>query len=121
MAVVAKTITRIPVPPFGYAWMVFWDGLVKGDTGSPLEMPARADRSVQIIGTFDSATVTLKGSNDGTNYVTLDDNEGTAISLTSAGLVGVRDPVRYIRPEVSGSGGSADIDVYLLIIGPREL
>jgi hypothetical protein len=83
-----------------------------GETGDPFEMPAASDRSVQMAGTFNGATVVLEGSNDGTNYVTLTDQAATALSFTSAGLRLILQPTRYIRPRVSsGSVTSVTISV----------
>lgn len=119
MAAIASTITKDKLNP-GVRYVV-WEGLVKGDTGesdesgSPLGMSSFADRSVQVTGTFDSATVTIEGSNDGTTWATLSDQVGDDLSFTAAGIAMVAELTRYIRPAVSDSGGSADIDVTMLV------
>lgn len=72
--------------------------------------------AVQVFGTFGSATITLEGSIDGTNYVTLKDMTGSDVSLTAAGLVEFSTSVRYLRPKSAG-GSSDDVDVYLILRG----
>lgn len=117
MAERSKTITAIPTSP-GYAWVVSWEGLLNGDTGAALEMSGWADRSVQVIGTFDTSTLTVQGSNDGATWATLHDPQGSNLAFTSAGIKAVAEAVRYIRPSSAG-GASTDLDVFILISGPR--
>lgn len=112
----SKTITPIP-SAYNKAWTVVWTGLDGDDNGEALEMPDFSNRSVQFTGTFDSATIVLQGSNDGSNWVTLQDLEGAAISMTSAGLVSIMEDTRYIRPSVSGGGGSTSLTATVLIAG----
>jgi hypothetical protein len=69
------------------------------------------DRSVQIAGTFDGATVILEGSNDGTNYRPLTDPQGNDISKTSASLEQITESVLHARPRLTGAGGSTSITV----------
>jgi hypothetical protein len=102
------------------AWVCTWLDLAGSDVGDTLEHTAWSDRSVQFTGTFDSGTVVLQGSNDGTNWFTLTDPQGNAISKTAAALEAVSELTRYVRPSVSGGGGSCAIDVHLLISGYRR-
>ena len=83
--------------------------------GTRIEMPGSSDRCVQIDGTFDTATVVLQGSNDGTTYFTLTDPQGNAISKTAAALEQVSELTRFIRPSTSGGGGSQSVNVRLLL------
>lgn len=92
-----------------------WTPLAKGDTGQPFRMPGWADRSVQIQGDFDGATVLFEGSNDGTNYFPLTDPQGNAISKTSESLEAVTEMTLWVRPRVSGSGGTTAITVILAV------
>lgn len=99
---------------------ILWEGCANGDTGSPVEVSGKEVQSVQVTGTFGSGgTVVLQGSNDGTNYVTLLDEDGSAISLTGAGLVGVRSRAKFVRPSVTAGDGTTDLDVTLLVAGRR--
>lgn len=91
-----------------------WEELDQTDLdGEEVETLDYVDRSVQVVGTFDSATCAIQGSNDGTNWSSLTDPAGNAIELTAAGLVQVIENCRYIRPLVSSAGASTDLDVYL--------
>lgn len=100
MAVIANSITRADV--FADAWSATWNGLTTGDTGAPIKMVQANDRSVQVTGTFGAATVTIQGSNDGTNWFTLNSPQGTAMNFTAAGLLAVQEHVNYLRPIVVG-------------------
>lgn len=79
-----------------------------GETGTGLraEVGRYVDITVQATG---SGTVTVEGSNDGTNWVALKDPTGAAISLaagSNAMAVLLEHPV-LIRPVVAG--GTATI------------
>jgi hypothetical protein len=98
---------------------VLWETLTESDTATAIEMGAFPDRSVQVVGTFGGATVVLQGSNDGTNWVTLNDYQGNAISLTATGLKPIAEVTRYIRPSASGGTGQ-DVDVYVFQRGDHQ-
>lgn len=103
----------------GYnAHMVDWTTITTGTgstaTGDVVEVAMGNDRSVQIDGTFDSATVVFQGSNDGTNWFSLTDPQGNAISKTSAAIEAISELTRYVRPSISGSAnGSTSINVHM--------
>jgi hypothetical protein len=83
--------------------------------GAPIPFAEYADRSVQISGTFGGATIVWEGSNDGTNYITLTDPQGNAISKTAASIEGVLEITRYARPRITGgAGGTTDLNVTVL-------
>lgn len=98
--------------------VVTWASLAKGDTGTPYKNPGWADRSVQIDGTFDSATCTFEGSNDGSTWFTLADPQGNAISKTAAALEALLELTLYVRPAVAGSGGTAALNFRLCVRRP---
>jgi hypothetical protein len=98
------------------AYLASWAALDNGENGDSVEMPSYSDRSIQVQGTFASATVAIKGSNDGSNYFQLKDPFGNDVSFTAAGGKQIVECTRYIRPEVSGGGGTTDIQVSLLMI-----
>ncbi len=91
-----------------------WEAIGSNIVGDPVTRPDLQYAIVQAVGTFSSQTLTLQGSIDGTNYVTLKDNGGTDITWSAAGMkqlpLGIVPP--YIRPSMS-SGGSPDVDLYL--------
>lgn len=88
---------------------VEWSGMATGDTITAFQ-PKWAhpvSGSIQFSGTFGGATVTLEGSNDGTNYATLKDMVGAPISMTSAGIVEFTSTVQHVRPAISGGTGDS--------------
>lgn len=84
-----------------------WSAGATGDSGTAVELPEWSDNCVQVTGTFGGATVTVEGSNDGSTWATLNNAQGTAISLTAAGLKQIVERPRYIRPTVTGGAASA--------------
>jgi hypothetical protein len=93
-----------------------WTGLLNGDDGTPLEFPQYADRSVQVTGTFGAGgTIVLEGTNDGTNYVTLKDPLGAAVSFTAAGLKLIGELPWKIRPRVTAGDGTTVLAAYILM------
>jgi len=97
---------------------VAWADVATGDTIVAYEISNQHGLAgaVQFAGTFGGATVTLEGSNDGTNYATLTDPIGTDISTTSAGIYEFSTAVRYIKPGISGGSGDA-VDVTVVLRG----
>lgn len=115
MATINETVERLEA--FGVdALLVKWEALVTGSLdGRSFAGNEYSDRTVQMIGTFDTSTVVLQGSNDGTNWETLTDPQGNAISMTSAGMEAVLEFPRFVRPLMSSAGGSSDVDVLLFM------
>lgn len=71
------------------------------------------DRTVQFSGEFNGATAVLQGSNDGSEWFSLTDPQGNAISKTASALETVMEVPRFTRVNTSGGGGSQDITVTL--------
>jgi len=95
---------------------VTWATMANGDIGSPVTYPQWADRSVQIIGTFGAGgTVVIQGTNDGTNYSTLADVSGTALSFTAAGFETIMDVPWKIRPNVTAGDGTTSLTVVMVM------
>lgn len=96
-----------------YKWETLTD---TNANGTPVRMVWNAaDLVVQVVGTFATATVTMQGSLDNTNWVTLTDPSDNDLTFTAAGGSGIRDKYLWIRPSTSGGGGTQDIDVTLLV------
>jgi hypothetical protein len=97
-----------------YTWTLGDD-----DDGEPVSVPVAADRSVQVTGTFDSATITMQGSNLESNgtWATLTQaaDFSTAVSFTSAGLLQIGENTLWIRPVEASGQGSVDVTVSLLV------
>lgn len=83
------------------------------DTGTAFDSYSLKDKTVQAAGTFASAVVTIQGSNDGTNWSTLTDPAGNALTFSSAGIKVILENPKQIRPTTSGGSGS-DIDVIFM-------
>ena len=69
--------------------------------GAAMPFAQWADRSVQFAGTWGGGTVVWEGSNDGTNYETLNDAQGSAISKTANALEQVVEITQFARPKVT--------------------
>lgn len=97
---------------------IVWDNLLQGDTGLgfPIVEGQGALATVEIGGTFGTATVTLKVSNTGT-YYQAKDVAGTNISTTSAALFEFRTGAALVRPEVSGGDGTTNLFVVVTTRG----
>lgn len=116
MATIAAAITALKTIGDRGVRRVLWEEVGDDDDGAPVEMSGFADRSVQVVGTFDGATIVIEGSNDGTNYHTLNDPQGNALTITSAKTEQILEVTRWIRCRVSVNGaGSTDLDVYLVL------
>ncbi len=108
--------THAYVPPVENCKTVTWEGLLNGDDGSPVQWSDFADRSIQVIGTFGAGgNLRIEGSNDGTNYATLNDPQGNALDFTSAKIEQALECTRYMRPRVTAGDGTTDIDVILFM------
>lgn len=98
---------------------ITWSGLLNGDDGAPLEMPGSNDRSVQFVGTFGvGGTIVLEGSNDGTNWRTLNDPNGNPISKTATDLEAVLELTRYVRPRVTAGDGTTNLSAIMVVRRP---
>lgn len=96
------------------AIIVTWEAMGDADTGTLMALPFAADITVQVAGTFGSATVVLQGSNDGSNWATLGSEVGTNTSFTSAGIRKVHENPAFIRAVTSGGTGT-DVDVIVAV------
>ena len=119
MSTVTAVVTKIPKAPVT-AYHVLWETLVGTDDGSAVELVPYSDRSVQVIGTFDTTTVIMEGSNDGSTWTALDDPQGAAITGTAAYLVAIGPLTRFVRPRITADGGSGNIDVHMIVGGPIQ-
>lgn len=89
-----------------------WAAMANGDTGGPIEAAEFADRTMQFTGTFGAGgSVSGQGSNDGTNYATLADPQGNALTATAAKIEQVLECVRYLRPNVTAGDGTTSLTV----------
>lgn len=131
MGNVTPTITRVQGRDGIDGYQVVWAlgnadtglavGSPIGDQAASVILPAGAsmpgiagcvDRSFACTGTFGGATVTIEGSNDGTNFQTLitPATSGTvpflASTTASAANLPVNTPVAQIRAKTTGGSGT---------------
>jgi hypothetical protein len=104
-----------------------WASLAAGETGDAGQLgKCRNHIAVQVSGTFNTETVSMEGSLDGTNWAPLTyegladttaaEEAGIPIAFSAAGICQVREEVGYIRPVVT-SGTGVDIKVVVEGVG----
>lgn len=95
----------------GSAKIIKYAGLSEADSSpAPVSMLEWADRSVQVVGTFGGGTITIEGSNDGSNWATLTDPQGNNLAITSAKIEQISEMTLYVRPKPSvGTGMNIDV------------
>ena len=102
-----------------------WDAMGNADTGDALDPNGGSisfpDKTVQVVGNFNNATVVIEGSNDGLVYETLTDPSNTALSFTSNTLKVILESHLYIRPVTSAGIGSANLYVIITVRAPLPL
>ncbi|NJL70358.1 MAG: discoidin domain-containing protein [Candidatus Competibacteraceae bacterium] len=91
------------------ATQISWDAITGAVGGEAVELKGSKPVAgcVQVIsGT--AGSVALQGSNDGTNWATLKDLQGTDIALTAlTALAEFTTSARYVRPLGNGSSSAA--------------
>jgi len=88
-----------------WAYVSAYDGFCKTNLDcTPVSNIQWADRSFQVTGTFNGATIKCEVSNDGTNYVPAFNAQGSELALTAANLKQVLEISRYIKPLITTAG-----------------
>lgn len=116
------TITAVKQDTTGMVGILLylWEALTAANLdGSRIRCPQYTDKTVQILGTFDGATCTMQGSNDGSTWFSLTDPQGNAIAKAAAAGEAIIESPLWIRPLVSGAGAGTDLDVYIICRGTR--
>lgn len=113
MAVITPTVTK---PNNDNSIIVVqWASMANGDTGAPAKFPQHADRTIQVTGTFGAGgNLRWQGSNDETNYATLNDPQGNALDITSAKIEAVSELTLIARPNVTAGDGTTSLTVTML-------
>lgn len=107
MAIKDAVITQIGRSKDGSTIKCVWS-FTGGDTGTPIAFAEWADRTVQMAGTWNGATVLWEGSNDGgTTYLPLTDPQGNAIAKTTDSIESVTEVCELARPRVSSGAVTA--------------
>lgn len=107
---------------------VTWTGLDGDDVGKAVDLSQYPDKSVQVLGTFDSATTTLYWSNDSTRvktdraagtlsasytatWIIAQDSLGNNIAKSAAGGDQILEAGHWFQPRNAGGGASTSITV----------
>jgi hypothetical protein len=57
----------------------------------------------------------IEGSNDGTNYHTLNDPQGNALDIAALKIEQILEVTRYIRPRVTAGDGTTSLSVTMIV------
>ncbi len=102
MAVIPAEVSILNL---GGVKLVTWADMQDGDTGEPVQISPFPDRTVQATG---DGTVTVAGSNDGTNFGAVADPSGDPIALvgTTHDIAMIRENPLFVQPTCSGGTGT---------------
>lgn len=114
------------------ALIVTWTGLLNGDTGKPFVCPHRADKSVQVTGTFGTGgNCRIQGTNAqvydtvpaavSATWATLADPQGNALDVTAAKVEQLLENTNAVRPNITAGDGTTSLTVTLLISSAARL
>jgi hypothetical protein len=94
-----------------------WALATANPDGLPLNKPSYTQMTWTAQGTWGGATLTLQGSNDGTNWFPLTKfASSTAATFTADGIVTTNEAPLYVRPNLTVAGAGATINVVLVAI-----
>lgn len=90
--------------------LITWSGLLNGDDGAAAQWTDFADRCFQVTGTFGAGgSLTIEGSNDGTNWSILSDPQGNPLTFTTGRIEQALELPRYVRPRVTAGDGTTNL------------
>ncbi|MGL4813229.1 MAG: hypothetical protein ACRCXM_15775 [Beijerinckiaceae bacterium] len=104
-----------PEPDSGLQRIIAWGPVAAGDTCAPADFAQFADRTVQVSGTFDGASVAIEGSIDGETWLPVTDPQGNAITASAAKLEAISEMTTFIRPVITGGGAGCAVKVAILV------
>lgn len=96
---------------------VTWPSLSVSESGQAAGVTRWQEKTIQIIGPLGTTTLTIQGSNDGTNWATLnakgnDADSSIPLSGLVAGIYSILENPAFIRP-VASAGDTSGIAVIL--------
>lgn len=97
------------------AVQVNWSSMAKGQVSQAASIVGYSDMTIAVNGSFDTATVTVEGSNDGTNWHTLSDPLGNPLTFTAGGMKVIMENPFYIRISVNSAGAGTTSVVASLV------
>lgn len=102
-------------PGDGSVILVTWTLTTADPDGGFFEWPQWADRCTQAVGTWGGATLTMQGSNNGTDAFSMSNAAGgTAATFTVDGGKTLIEAPRFVRPKLTTVGVGATVVVTLL-------
>lgn len=117
MATKAVTITDNSLTNDGSVKLFTWEALTQTglDDGEPMSSPEFGDICVQMTGTLGTGgTVVWEGSNDKHIWATLNNAQGSALSLTALGVKQVVERPLWMRPRCTAGDGTTSLVVTAL-------
>ena len=118
MAVIAPVITKVGKQD-GSTLLVTWTPVTEADSCGAISLPEYSDKSVQVAGTFGGTSIAVQGSNDGTNFASLNDPTQTVIAITAAKVQAVLENTVVIQPvRTGGSSTSVTISILFHLTNP---
>lgn len=124
MAEVVRTMSEVATGISGVKVYANAVALDADDSTSPLSLPHYSDKSVQVTGVFNGATVTLQGSNDvdpaTVLWDTLHSPDMVALTFAASGMKQILENPLQIRALVSAGGGSTALNVRLITSTTRR-
>lgn len=105
---------------------IVWSGLTKAtdDTGAPYSDYYTDGKIVQVEGTFGTGgSVSIQSTLEATptNYRTINDPQGNALTFTSARIEAVQEPNGVIRPAVTAGDNDTNLTVTLItVVRPKQ-
>lgn len=104
--------------------LITWSGLLNGDNGEPVQIPAASDKSWHVTGTAGVGGVARpKGHNKGpstvdlTNDPILADVQGTAIAGTVNTIEQIVENPNWIYPHITAGDGSTNLEARMCVKG----
>lgn len=99
---------------------VTWVGLLSGDVGEGVIVPAAPDKNVHFTGTFGAGgSIRLQGTNkdaqDIGNDPILHDVDGTVTDSTSAKMFQIKENPLLVYPRVTAGDGTTNLECRLII------
>ena len=93
-----------------------WTPGTENDTYDSVEVPQRADKTIQVSGDFGGGNVGVEGclSQDADIWSVLHDPQGNDIALTAAGVETILENVVAIRPKVP-TGAAVSVTIRILM------
>lgn len=96
-------------------WRTEWSSLADDEAGDAASLSKWPTKSVQVSGTFGaSGSISIEGSNDGTEWTVLTDGLGEDLTFTTAGLKEIYQNTQFVRPHVTVGDGDTDLKVVIV-------